>query len=634
MKNFFLPLLLWVAIASDGIAGGPFAVSGIPAALLKNADAVLRTEEMRFEIISQKETVETYHWVVTVINQNGDKWARFYEYYDRLRSLSGMEGFLYDASGNLMRKARSKDFEDVSAVDRSSLIDDNRARRHDFYCKSYPYTVEYRVVIRYSHTFYFPDWMPQWGERIAVEKSQAQIVCPEGYQFRFKALRYNGEPIVSSDGKKKTSSWSVQSLPAIVREPYQPPLQECTTVVYFGPTDFSLGPYNGNMQTWQGFGQFINELKKGRDQLPEATRQQVRSLVSGIADTATRVRVLYEFLQKNTRYISIQLGIGGWQPLDANFVATHAYGDCKALTNYMYSLLREAGIPAAYTLIYAGSQSMGLDPGFPDNRFNHVILAVPLAGDTIWLECTSQTIPAGYLGGFTGDRYALMIDEAGGKVVRTPRYQVEQNLRIRKVSADLAGPDLQVRVNTTYTGMQQDYLHGFINNLSRDYIRQYLDEQFDFPSYTINSFDYQQDNRALPAIRESLDLTIPAYATLAGKRILLMPNLMSRTEMRVPADSNRSYDVVSALNYRDIDSVEIGIPTGYMAESVPADLSLESVFGKFRISVRVEGNRIHFYRMLERYSGRMPPSRYAELARFNEQVYRADRNKIVLVKSE
>ncbi|NJM26365.1 MAG: hypothetical protein HC859_13660, partial [Bacteroidia bacterium] len=105
--------------------------------------------------------------------------------------------------------------------------------------------------------------------------------------------------------------------------------------------------------------------------------------------------------------MSIQLGIGGWQPFEASVVDKNGYGDCKALSNYAVAMLKEAGIKGYYCLVQAGEEPAKLDPMFAENHFNHIIVAVPLKQDTVWLECTSQTNPYGYLGEFTGDRQAL-----------------------------------------------------------------------------------------------------------------------------------------------------------------------------------------------------------------------------------
>ncbi len=80
----------------------------------------------------------------------------------------------------------------------------------------------------------------------------------------------------------------------------------------------------------------------------------------------------------------------------------------------MYSLLKEAGITSCYTLIKAGEMPDILPAIFLPSNLIMLFLCVPLQKDTMWLECTSQTLPSGYLGDFTCDRYALLIDETGG----------------------------------------------------------------------------------------------------------------------------------------------------------------------------------------------------------------------------
>jgi len=76
--------------------------------------------------------------------------------------------------------------------------------------------------------------------------------------------------------------------------------------------------------------------------LPDNIKKEVHELTDNLKDVRQKVYVLYDFLQKNTHYINVSLGIGGWQPFPADYVAIKRYGDCKALSNYMVALLKEA----------------------------------------------------------------------------------------------------------------------------------------------------------------------------------------------------------------------------------------------------------------------------------------------------
>ncbi|OQY95938.1 MAG: hypothetical protein B6D37_04050 [Sphingobacteriales bacterium UTBCD1] len=635
MKKPCLLIYLIIFFDSLSFAGdGDYAVSKIPQVLLKNADAVVRLQEVRFQVNNTREATEWNHYVITIMKESGETSSGFADYYDKMRDILSVEGILYDSNGRIIKKMKSKDMEDISGVDDNSLMDDSRVKRHNFYYKAYPYTIEYTEVIRYRNTLFFPAWMPQNDEKISVEFSQFSMICPEEYKFRFRSFNYPGEPEVSTDKGKVVTRWSVHDLPAFLEEPNSPYQNEITPCIYFAPTDFQVDNYSGNMNSWQDFGRFVYALKQGRDVLPDNVKTKVHQLSDGITDIKKKIQILYEYMQKHTRYVSIQLGIGGWQPFDATYVANKGYGDCKALTNYMYSILKEAGIPSFYTLVKAGRNSRPILDDFPSQQFNHVILSVPVSGDTVWLECTSQTLPSGYLSDFTCNRKALLINENESKLIHTPVYGLNENTMIRKVSAVLdENETLKVKSVTDYRAMQEDKLHQMIHYLSKEKIKQNLREQLDFGTYEVNSFDYTEELSSLPVMQETLDLTVSNYASATGKRLFIMPNIMTRSSRKFGMNEERKYDIVFHAEYRDIDSAEILIPDGYKAESVPRPVTIESKFGKYSNSVILEGNKIVYYRLVEQYSGRFPAKEYTDAVRFYDNIYQADRSKVVLVKN-
>ena len=53
-----------------------------------------------------------------------------------------------------VKRLKSKDILDRSNVDDGTLMDDSRIKAHNFYCKDYPYTVEYNVEIKINNTFF------------------------------------------------------------------------------------------------------------------------------------------------------------------------------------------------------------------------------------------------------------------------------------------------------------------------------------------------------------------------------------------------------------------------------------------------------------------------------------------------
>jgi hypothetical protein len=299
----------------------------------------------------------------------------------------------------------------------------------------------------------------------------------------------------------------------------------------------------------------------------------------------------------------------------------------------MVALLKEAGITAKYVLINAGKDARPLLEDFPSNQFNHAVVCVPLAKDTIWLECTSQTQSAGFMGSFTGNRKAVIVDQSGGHVVSTPRYGINENRRTSIVTAVLTTEGmLDAMIKTRYSGMEQELPHALIHEVSKDTREKYLNRMLGLATYQVISNEYSQQKGLLPRVEESLHIKATAYATVTGKRLILNPYMLKGSSERLVPDSSRKYDFLVDRSYTHVDSITIDIPAGFRLESVPKEIVMENKFGQYRRSVKWEANRLVYYRFNMQNKGRYSAKEYNELVKHFDQIYKADRSSIVFVK--
>lgn len=634
--KFFI-ILITICFPLFCIAGeGDYSILRINKDLLKGANVVVRLQSIECEIIDEGRLIQKEHYVYTILNEQGRRFAYYASGYDKFSSIKSLSGTLYDAFGMEIRRMKTKDFEDVSNVSDISLMDDSRVKTGAFYHTSYPYTVEFEETKTVSGILWFNGFHPIPSSNVAVEKATLLYDAPANYELRYKAYLSDIKPQISQTADRKQYLWEQKDIAAIPWEPLRPSFSEIVNSVLVAPSLFEVSGYKGNMASWKDFGLFMHNLIKGRDILPENIKQDVFTIVKNLKTDREKIFALYRYMQKNTRYISVQLGIGGWQPFDANYVATKRYGDCKALSNYMIALLKEAGIKGKYVQIYAGEENIPYRAVFTYMQGNHAICCVPMGKDTIWLECTSQTTMPGYMGSFTGNRNSFLIDENGGFIVRTPNYSYKDNLQVRKVNA--TGTDdgqLDVSVTTNYQAMKQDDLALTLERADDKRVEKILNEQFDLPQYDLLKYKHTINHEgSFPVIREELNLKISNYFQVSGKRLFIVPNVLTRIKERLNPVEIRRFPVELSAEYTDIDTVEIKVPAGYIPEAMPAVVSLNTKFGKYNSSARVEGDKIIYYRSIERYGGRFPAADYNELVKFLDQVYKADRTKVVLVKKE
>ncbi len=609
-----------------------FSVNKISPALLQGADMVIRQSDAAFTIIGSDEALYKVKVVFTILNENAKGYASRYLYYDQHRKVNTFSGAVYDAQGKLIRKLKKNDIQDQSAVSGFSLYEDSRVKFADLSTNRYPYTVEFDYEVRYKYLYSIPSFVVIPNLKIAVESASYFLTYPPDLAPRYKVMNIVAEPTATREKGMETLRWEFHNMNALKGESFGSSPYEVIPYIMVAPTKFKYDAYAGIMDTWENYGNWINLLGQGTSGLNEATKSKAHELVNGKNTIEEKAKVLYEYMQNRTRYVSIQLGIGGLQPFEASVVDQTGYGDCKALSNYMIALLQEVGIKGYYALINAGWDAAPVQTDLPSHQFNHAIVAVPNAQDTIWLECTSQTNPFGYLGTFTSDRYALLISEQGSTLVKTPAYNEEQNSQIRTADVFIARDgNAKVSVSTTYTGLQyeNDGLYAVLNQ--KDALEKWLHSNINIPSFDLEYFEVDHIKEKLPSARIDVKLNIAGLGTGSGKRFFLNPNLMNRNSFVPEINQNRQSDIVIKMGWTDFDTIRYYLPEQIYPEFIPESILISSVFGDYEASFAVEGGTLVYYRRIQLKKGRYSPDNYEALREFYTNIRKADNTRMVFL---
>ena len=628
MKNILIILFL----LTGNLYAQNFAEKLIADSLKKDANMVVRIDEGTFKVNSPTSCTLSTRIVYTILNQRADDYATKYIGYDnKFIFVKSFEAKLYDGNGKKVRELEYDDIKDQSAISDFSLHEDNRVKTATLTYHTYPYTVEFLAVVEYKSMLYISDWWFQSDNKVAVEKSNYQIITPTKLPIRYQEKYLSKSVIIATEGENTIYNWEQKAIKPFSIEPLSkeipfPHLKVATQ-------QFEVDGHFVDMTTWEEFGKWRKKLCEGREEIPEATAQKIRDLVANIDSEEQKIRVIYEYMQSKTRYVSIQLGIGGWQPFPASFVDNKGFGDCKALSNYTKSLLKAANIDSHYTLVYAGDKIKPLDTKFPDMQFNHAILCVPLTTkkDTMWLECTSQQEPAGYMGDFTGNRQALLLTDEGGKIANTPIYNQNVNIQNRKATVILAADgSATAQIHNSYQALAEDERHFYMDK-SVEKQRSMLLETWELPTFELGEMKLWREKKSIPVSHEEAKISIEKLATTSGKRLFLQPNLLSKLTYLPESVENRTQDIALKNSFTELDTIQITLPENYHVETKAETISYKTPFGEYESTTKIEGNNLTYIRRFVRYQGYFSKEKYVELLDFYKKVIKADAAKVVLV---
>ncbi|WP_373520916.1 DUF3857 domain-containing protein [Aquiflexum sp.] len=575
--------------------------------------------------------------IVTILKSEASYLAILNVGYTSKIKVKNITGNVFDITGKSIYKSKKSDIEDFSNFSSFSVYEDNRVKLLNLKQVKYPYTVEFDYEVEYPNLYYLPDWVPQSNPTIPVQLASTSYYFPKESNLRFFSKNIEDAKHTESempDGMIK-KIWTINNLPLYEPEPYVPINLMETKILLASASQFEYDGFKGDMSTWESMGRWFQELNKGKKNLPTQTKDKVRELLVGVDSDKDKVKLLYEYMQNKTRYVSIQLGIGGLMPFDAATVDKYGYGDCKALSNYMSALLEEVNIKSHYALIYGGTDEKRFFEEFPGHYFNHAILAVPFEKDTVWLECTSQTNPFGYLGDFTSDRKALLITENGGKLAKTPKYGIEDNIQVQEgrfLINESGNAVVEIQIKTKGLQIENGNMLSVARN-SKEEKTKWIQQYFNLPSLEVQNMEFTVSQSETPEVNVQTVLNVRNLANKSGNRLFLQPNQINVfTNSISTANGSRTQSFQRTLGYRDFDTMVFKLPEGFEIENLPSRVKHVTAFGEYETEFEVDGDELTYRRTLEMRDGIYTPELFDSYKEFLSQIEKADKTKVVLKK--
>jgi hypothetical protein len=625
-KNIFFLLILFLS-AGDLIIGKTNNWT-------KDEDAVVIYDHNIFKVTGGNTGIYTKQISIRINNANGKDYCEFVLYEDPFIKIKDIKGIVKDTLGNKIKELKSELIKESSFTFGTTLHSDAIHKYFTLDHFDYPFIIDVSFEKDYKSLFLWPAWMPEG--KYPVLTSDYKLILQSPVKFQTYTKGNINPPEISKTNNDSIYYWSLDSIPARPDEPLMAPEDETQYQLLFAPKYFATAGVTGSLISWDTFAEWYRKLCRNKYDLERTVTYQIDKLIKNASSDREKIELIYAFMQDKTRYVSIDLGIGGWQPYSANEVYSNRFGDCKDLSTFMIAALKQVGIKSYPVLIKTRDKGI-VYKDFPYNYFNHVITVVPLENDTLWLENTADHILAGELSWRDEGCNVFVVTDSSGTIVTTPISKSYQNTWKSKIEGEIS-PQGDFIFNGTIhlTGNQKHEVAGILTyNKTKDFedwLRSRIGSRI--PGFKLETYSIERiDTLSNACIDLNFAASINKFGNKTGKRLFINPNILNeKTNTNFEKNEEREYPIKFNYAFIDIDTVSIKLPYGYKLEAAPEEKNLDYPFGKYLSTHKIKNDIFTYYRHFEYKTNLIPAEQYDQVAEFANAVIKKDQTKYVLKK--
>jgi cellulose synthase operon protein C len=485
--------------------------------------------------------------------------------------------------------------------------------------------LRYRIedaVPRNEYADYFGDIAYLQSDE-PVSNAEYVLVTPKSRHMYFDtSLGSLLKHEVKESGDERVDRFFAAKLPAIEPEPKMPPFPEVAGFVHASTFD-----------SWQTMGSWYWGFVKDQFDSDEETRRLARRITENSATDIEKVRAIYGWVVKSTRYVALEFGVYGFKPYRAVQTLARGWGDCKDKAAAIVTLLKSIGIDATTVIVRTQMRGDFNSKIASLAVFDHAIAYVPSLD--LYLDGTAEGVGTRELPVMDRGAMALRINEGKPQLVRLPDHGIAEDLLKRELSVQLE-PDGSgtLEMHSLVKGsVAVEFRHSYEAEATR---RERVTAELgrEFPGFEVASGPAGFSADGLSDIEKDVTIDIrgktPELARRENGNLSLSVTPGVRLTPSYAALSERHHDV-RLLGMPNYDETYVAkLPSGYVVVSSPQTTKGDGPFGTYSVDVDMQQNRVTVHSRLSFKKQRIMPAEYSKFREFCTEVDSAFGKRLVV----
>ncbi len=439
-----------------------------------------------------------------------------------------------------------------------------------------------------------------------VKNAHYVLIAPKGRKLNIDAKVPGLSKKVETTADSKIYEFQAKNVPPIMPEAGMPPWSEVLGFVH-------VSTYS----SWDELGKWYWGLVQEQLDLDEDTRKKLKEITKDAKTELEKVKAVYGWVTKNTRYVALEFGIYGYKPRRCVQTVNRGWGDCKDKATVIVTFLRELGIDANLVVLRTGMRGDFRSTLPSLAPFDHAIAYVPSLD--LYLDGTAEHTGIGELPVMDQASLGLLILDGKAKLVRLPSPDPKKNVISREVDVRLK-KDGAADIELAYE-VKGHAAPGFRANFEakatlKDRVSQNLGAEFPgivIPEKGIKTNDL---NDVETPVTLKVSGQTPRFARKEGETLSMPVTLNFRLTALYAALSSRKQDVLIQGFSTRKETVTIKLPPGAKVEALPPDTTHKSNFGSYSVKVVQEGQKVTVTSSLALDVHRVAPKDYAAFRKF------------------